>query len=294
MAPQCETVLRPNRRTMLALVKLPTAIGTAIAANLERLGSELSAAWDAPDGVAAAWKTPGPNNPLYRDEAEAAKELLGVLVHAAETIRDQRIEQFYKGDPKKALPRQAIYWRSGNTFRSITAYRWWDWDPANDGDGTSLPVVTKNQQANRQRQFSQELRLASPADQPLTYLAGLFFYDRRSRDYEDLHIGKNPLPPVLLTAPSVKPALSTSVSVTFCAAPEKAATIAVSAPVAAPSTNWLFAVATDPLPMTIELLNMPVEAALPMAIEKSPLAVALLPSASERRTRSCERSDRSA
>ncbi len=95
--------------------------GTAIAANLLRLGSELSAAWDAPDGVAAAWKAPGPNNPLYRDEAEAAKELLGVLVHAAETIRDQRIEQFYKGDPKKALPRQAIYWRSGNTFRSITA-----------------------------------------------------------------------------------------------------------------------------------------------------------------------------
>ncbi len=95
--------------------------GTAIAANLQRLGEELSAAWDAPDGVAAAWKAPGPNNPLYRDEAEAAKELLGVLVHAAETIRDQRIEQFYKGDAKKALPRQAIYWRSGNTFRSITA-----------------------------------------------------------------------------------------------------------------------------------------------------------------------------
>lgn len=95
--------------------------GTAIAANLQRLGAELTTAWDAPDGVAAAWKTPGPDNPIYRDEAEAAKELLGVLVHAAETIRDQRIEQFYKGDAKKALPRQAIYWRSGNTFRSITA-----------------------------------------------------------------------------------------------------------------------------------------------------------------------------
>ena len=95
--------------------------GTAIAANLKRLGTELTEEWDAPDGVAAAWKAPGPNNPIFRDEAEAAKELLGVLVHAAETIRDQRIEQFYKGDAKKALPRQAIYWRSGNTFRSITA-----------------------------------------------------------------------------------------------------------------------------------------------------------------------------
>ncbi|THV23995.1 imelysin family protein [Peteryoungia ipomoeae] len=95
--------------------------GTAIAANLKRLGGELVAAWDMPEGVAAAWKTPGPHNPIYRDEAEAAKELLGILVHAAETIRDQRIEQFYKGVPKKAQPRQAIYWRSGNTFRSINA-----------------------------------------------------------------------------------------------------------------------------------------------------------------------------
>jgi predicted lipoprotein len=93
--------------------------GTAIAANLERLGGELSAAWDTQNGIQTAWKAPGPNNPLFRDEAEAAKELLGVLVHAAETIRDQRIESFYKGDTKKALPRQAIYWRSGNTFRSI-------------------------------------------------------------------------------------------------------------------------------------------------------------------------------
>ncbi|EHS50325.1 Peptidase M75, Imelysin [Rhizobium sp. PDO1-076] len=93
--------------------------GAAIAANLERLGGELSAAWDAPDGVQAAWEKPGPANPLFRDEKEAANALLGILVHAAETIRDQRLESFYKGDAKKALPRQAIYWRSGNTFRSV-------------------------------------------------------------------------------------------------------------------------------------------------------------------------------
>ena len=95
--------------------------GAAIAANLQRLGGELATEWDRPDGIQAAWKTPGPDNPIYRDEAEAAKELLGVLVHAAETLRDQRIESFYKGTEGKALPHQAIYWRSGNTFRSITA-----------------------------------------------------------------------------------------------------------------------------------------------------------------------------
>jgi iron complex outermembrane receptor protein len=59
---------------------------------------------------------------------------------------------------------------------SITAYRWWDWNPANDGDSTSLPVVTKAQQANRQRQFSQELRLASDSDGPVDYVVGAYYF----------------------------------------------------------------------------------------------------------------------
>ncbi len=59
---------------------------------------------------------------------------------------------------------------------SITAYRWWDWNPANDGDSTSLPVITKAQQANRQRQFSQEIRLASDSDGPIDYVVGAYYF----------------------------------------------------------------------------------------------------------------------
>jgi len=59
---------------------------------------------------------------------------------------------------------------------SITAYRWWDWNPANDGDSTSLPVIVKAQQANRQRQFSQELRLASDSDGPINYVVGAYYF----------------------------------------------------------------------------------------------------------------------
>jgi len=59
---------------------------------------------------------------------------------------------------------------------SITAYRWWDWNPSNDGDSTSLPVITKAQQANRQRQFSQELRLASDTDGPIDYVVGAYYF----------------------------------------------------------------------------------------------------------------------
>lgn len=59
---------------------------------------------------------------------------------------------------------------------SITAYRWWDWNPANDGDSTSLPVITKAQQANRQRQFSQEIRLASDSGGPINYVVGAYYF----------------------------------------------------------------------------------------------------------------------
>ncbi|PAL22728.1 TonB-dependent receptor [Sphingopyxis sp. GW247-27LB] len=59
---------------------------------------------------------------------------------------------------------------------SITAYRWWNWNPANDGDSTSLPVVTLAQFSNRQRQFSQEFRLASDTDGPIDYVVGAYYF----------------------------------------------------------------------------------------------------------------------
>ena len=71
----------------------------------------------------------------------------------------------------------------GAKLTSISAYRWWDWDPANDGDGTLLPVTTKAQQSNRQRQFSQELRLASDGGGPLSYVVGGYYFWQIIRGY---------------------------------------------------------------------------------------------------------------
>ena len=77
-----------------------------------------------------------------------------------------------------------VNWDFGNAaLTSITAYRWWDWNPANDGDSTSLPVVTKAQQANRQRQFSQELRLASKGNRTLDYVVGAYYFWQVIRGY---------------------------------------------------------------------------------------------------------------
>lgn len=93
--------------------------GAAIAGNLAKIGDELVTSWTAPSGTAKHWKEPGPDNPVFRDEREALVALLGILVHASEAVRDQRIETFYKGPDNATLPRTAIYWRSELTWKSI-------------------------------------------------------------------------------------------------------------------------------------------------------------------------------
>lgn len=99
--------------------------GLAISENLDTIAGELLAEWEKPDGIQAAWKRPGPGNPLFRDNKEAATELLGVLVHGVEMVKDQRLRPFYAGavDGRRDRgdPRLAIYWRSVNTMPSVSA-----------------------------------------------------------------------------------------------------------------------------------------------------------------------------
>lgn len=59
---------------------------------------------------------------------------------------------------------------------SITAWRYWQWDVANDRDYTGIPIQSVQRIPSRQDQYSQELRLSSPADQALRYVAGLYYF----------------------------------------------------------------------------------------------------------------------
>ncbi len=92
----------------------------AVARHIETTAGQLVAAWDAPDGVQRDWKHPGPQNPVFRTGKEAITALLGILVHGAEAVRDQRIETFYRNGGT-ARPKSAVFWRSGNTWISINA-----------------------------------------------------------------------------------------------------------------------------------------------------------------------------
>ena len=65
------------------------------------------------------------------------------------------------------------------TLTSVTAWRYWDWDVANDRDYTGIPIQSVQRIPSRQDQYSQELRLTSAGDGPFRYVGGLYFFSQQ-------------------------------------------------------------------------------------------------------------------
>jgi iron complex outermembrane receptor protein len=71
-------------------------------------------------------------------------------------------------------------WNIGQaTITSVSAWRFWNWDAANDRDYTGIPIQITQHIPSRQDQYSQELRIASNGDHPLTYVAGLYYFNQK-------------------------------------------------------------------------------------------------------------------
>ena len=64
------------------------------------------------------------------------------------------------------------------TFTSITAWRFWRWNPSNDRDFLGLPITTKSNNPSNQDQYTQEFRLSGDTGR-LDYVLGAFgFYQK--------------------------------------------------------------------------------------------------------------------
>jgi iron complex outermembrane receptor protein len=67
----------------------------------------------------------------------------------------------------------------GATLTSVSAWRFWNWDAANDRDYTGLPIQITQHIPSRQDQYSQELRIASNGETTLSYVGGLYFFRQK-------------------------------------------------------------------------------------------------------------------
>ena len=68
--------------------------------------------------------------------------------------------------------------RGSRTLTSITAWRFWKWDPSNDRDFTGLPITTISAAPSNQKQFSQELRYAGRLTNNADFLIGFFTFQQ--------------------------------------------------------------------------------------------------------------------
>ncbi|MES2443501.1 MAG: TonB-dependent receptor [Pseudomonadota bacterium] len=62
------------------------------------------------------------------------------------------------------------------TITSVSAWRYWDWKPKNDRDFIGLPITTISQNPSKQKQVSQEVRIASNGKSALQYTFGAFVF----------------------------------------------------------------------------------------------------------------------
>jgi len=68
-------------------------------------------------------------------------------------------------------------WNIGSgSLTSVSAWRYWDWDVANDRDYTGIPIQMVQRIPSRQDQYSQEFRVASSNQTQLRYVAGLYYF----------------------------------------------------------------------------------------------------------------------
>lgn len=67
---------------------------------------------------------------------------------------------------------------SGHTLTSVSGYRYWHFIPRNDADLTEVPAIVHSGVEVHDRQFSQELRLASPTGGAFDYVVGAYLFNQ--------------------------------------------------------------------------------------------------------------------
>ena len=129
---------------------------------------------DSNNGILSLYSTGPTLNGVNRYEslaAQAGATLVSGKDRKVNFDADQQVTVFQGGTSVEAN------WTLPNDFTltSITAYRWWDFTPRND-DGLDVPVFYSAGVSVRDKQYSQEIRLASPTGGAFDYVLGAYYF----------------------------------------------------------------------------------------------------------------------
>ncbi|MHC6227968.1 TonB-dependent receptor [Pseudomonas sp. X10] len=129
---------------------------------------------DSNNGILSLYSTGPTINGVNRYEslaAAAGATLVSGKDRKVNFDADQQVTVFQGGTSVEAN------WTLPNDFTltSITAYRWWDFTPRND-DGLNVPASYNAGVSVRDKQYSQEIRLASPTGGAFDYVLGAYYF----------------------------------------------------------------------------------------------------------------------
>jgi iron complex outermembrane recepter protein len=129
---------------------------------------------DSNNGILSLYSTGPTINGVNRYEslaAQAGATLVSGKDRKVNFDADQQVTVFQGGTSVEAN------WTLPNDFTltSISAYRWWDFTPRND-DGLNVPVFHSAGVSVRDKQYSQEIRLASPTGGLFDYVLGAYYF----------------------------------------------------------------------------------------------------------------------
>ncbi|MEO8684858.1 MAG: imelysin family protein, partial [Devosia sp.] len=88
---------------------------------MAQIADEMVIAWDAEDGIALHLTKPSAEFTDFRTPIEAQEELVGILSHGIEAVRDTRLNPWIAKEDSAAKPKLALFWRSGLTVPMIRA-----------------------------------------------------------------------------------------------------------------------------------------------------------------------------
>jgi len=82
------------------------------------------------------------------------------------------------------IPEQAL-------LTSISAFRFWNTSPRNDGDGSPLDITVEGNGDDRYWQVSEELRLSSVGKKAIEYVGGLYFFYQNNHVHSRTEFGQD-------------------------------------------------------------------------------------------------------
>ncbi|MDB6088226.1 MAG: fyuA 1, partial [Gammaproteobacteria bacterium] len=131
------------------------------------------------EGVGVLY-SPGPNGGAKYYNAIAAA---GASVIYSPNFNATTIDGRQHMDVRQGGGSGEVNWQLGDyKLTSITAYRSWWFAPYNDADGTNVDAITGAGQRVDDNQWTQEVRLASPGDRPISYVVGLYYFNQHQNN----------------------------------------------------------------------------------------------------------------